>query len=88
MLTTFPTANLELILIIMSGLNRITYYINISLTRRSHMGNESEFKAYLEFECEANEDRPSIFIEFPISLKVFCIALALSKAEENEDIPL
>jgi len=52
------------------------------------MGNESEFKAYLEFECEANEDRPSIFIEFPISLKVFCIALALSKAEENEDIPL
>lgn len=52
------------------------------------MENEPEFKAYLEFECEASENSPSIFIEFPISLKLFCIALALSKAEESEDTQL
>lgn len=49
--------------------------------------NDSDNKsveAYIGLESDVDEEGPSICVEFPISLKVFFIAYALSLSEKGD----
>lgn len=53
--------------------------------KQDNNNNNSNIQTYLEIECEQSEEGPSFCIEFPISCRVFIIALALAGLEKKCD---
>ncbi|MDD5016784.1 MAG: hypothetical protein PHO15_01640 [Eubacteriales bacterium] len=39
--------------------------------------------AYIGISNDPDEEAPTVCVEFPISLRIFCIAFALSRLESN-----
>lgn len=69
--------------------NKIVYIIYYNDYQKVIMSNEindndnKSVEAYIGLESEMDEGGPSICVEFPISLKVFFIAYALSLSEKK-----